>query len=49
MKDNRDGAKTEMTQITPRPIRSGDKVVRDEATRDQGKVHLGDGAPVFGR
>lgn len=41
--------KTETTQITPRPIQAGDKVVRDEATRDQGKVRLGDGAPVFGR
>jgi hypothetical protein len=41
--------KTEMTQITPRPIKSGDKVQRDEATQDQGKVRLGDGAPVFGR
>jgi hypothetical protein len=30
-------------------INSGDKVVRDTATQDQGKVRLGDGAPVFGR
>jgi hypothetical protein len=35
-----------MTKIE---IRSGDKVVRDTATQDQGKVRLGDGAPVFGR
>jgi hypothetical protein len=28
-------------------IRLGDKVVRDTATQDQGKVRLGDGAPVF--
>ena len=38
-----------MTKIVLRPIRSGDKVVRDTATQDQGKVRLGDGAPVFGR
>jgi hypothetical protein len=31
-----------------RPIRAGDKVIRD-ATRDQGKVRLGDNAPVFVR
>jgi hypothetical protein len=49
MSDNRNEEKIEITQIAPRPIRSGDKVVRNEATRDQGKVHLGDGAPVFGR
>jgi hypothetical protein len=41
--------KTQKTEIKPRPIRSGDNVVRDEATQDQGKVKLGDGAPVFGR
>jgi hypothetical protein len=38
-----------MTKIAIRPIRAGDKVVRDTATQDQGKVRLGDGAPVFGR
>ena len=27
----------------------GDKVERDAATRNQGKVRLGDAAPVFGR
>ncbi len=32
-----------------RPIRAGDKVVRDAATQDQGKVRLGDQAPVFVR
>jgi hypothetical protein len=29
--------------------RAGDKVKRDAATRDQGKVQLGDCAPVFVR
>jgi hypothetical protein len=38
------------TEITLRTIRAGDKVVRNEATQDQGKVRLGDGAaPIFGR
>ena len=32
-----------------RPIRSGDKVTRDVATQNQGKVQLGDAAPVFVR
>jgi len=36
-------------QIAPHPVRVGDKVVRDTATHNQGKVHLGDDAPVFGR
>ena len=27
----------------------GEKVVRDAATHNPGKVQLGDGAPVFGR
>jgi len=31
----------------PLPIRSGDKVVRDAATQNQGTVRLGDMAPVF--
>ena len=32
-----------------RPV-VGEKVVRDAATQNQGKVHLGEGAaPVFGR
>ena len=44
--NTRDNGKTE---ITLRTIRAGDKVVRNEATQDQGKVRLGDGAPVFGR
>jgi len=35
-------------QSNPRPIRAGDKVIRDTATTNQGKVHLGDDAPVFG-
>jgi hypothetical protein len=36
--------------FAPRAIRSGEKVVRDTATHNQGKVHLGEGAaPVFGR
>ena len=30
-------------------IRSGDKVTRDIATQNQGKVRLGDAAPVFVR
>ena len=30
-------------------IRAGDKVVRDTATQDSGKVRLGDNAPVFTR
>jgi len=30
-------------------IRAGDKVTRDTATYNHGKVQLGDGAPVFGR
>jgi hypothetical protein len=37
------------TQIVPRPIRAGDKVVRDSASQDQGRVRIGEGAPVFGR
>ena len=32
-----------------RPIRSGDKVARDIATHNQGKVQLGDMAPIFVR
>jgi hypothetical protein len=35
--------------FAPRAIRSGEKVERDAATRNQGKVQLGEGAPVFGR
>jgi hypothetical protein len=36
--------------FAPRAIRSGEKVVRDAATHNQGKVQLGEGsAPVFGR
>jgi len=38
-----------MKQSAQRPIRAGDKVIRDAATRDQGKVRLGDYAPVFVR
>ena len=30
-------------------IKAGEKVVRDIATVDQGKVHIGDQAPVFVR
>jgi hypothetical protein len=30
-------------------IRAGDKVIRDCATIDQDKVHIGDWAPVFVR
>ena len=32
-----------------RPVRCGDKIECDKATHNQGKVQLGDGAPVFGR
>ena len=35
------------TRIAPKPVRAGDKVARDEATRGEGKVYLGDSAPVF--
>jgi len=38
-----------MNDSALRPIRAGDKVVRDAASRDQGKVRLGDNAPVFTR
>jgi hypothetical protein len=36
-----------MTKSTPRTIRAGDKATRDTATANQGKVCLGDCAPVF--
>jgi hypothetical protein len=36
-----------MNNSAPPPIRAGDKVNRDAATEDQGKVRLGDCAPVF--
>jgi hypothetical protein len=35
--------------FAPASIRAGDKVMRDTPTHNQGKVKLGDGAPVFGR
>ena len=38
-----------MNNSTQRPIRVGDKVTRDARTTDQGKVRLGDCAPVFVR
>jgi hypothetical protein len=38
-----------MNNSALRPVRAGDKVVRDAATQDQGKVRLGDQAPVFVR
>ena len=38
-----------MNNSTLRPIRSGDKIVRDAATQNQGTVQLGDAAPVFVR
>jgi hypothetical protein len=38
-----------MNNSASRSIRAGDKVKRDAATRDQGKVQLGDFAPVFAR
>jgi hypothetical protein len=36
-----------MTKST-RTVRAGDKAIRDTATENMGKVHLGDTAPVFG-
>lgn len=36
-----------MTKSTKQKIRAGDKVTRDAATQNQGKVKLGEGAPVF--
>ncbi|MFL6799071.1 MAG: hypothetical protein ACJ8F3_16860 [Xanthobacteraceae bacterium] len=38
-----------MKHSTLPTIRAGDKVKRDAATRDKGKVRLGDWAPVFAR
>jgi len=35
--------------MTKSAIRSGEKVARDAATQDQGKVRLGDNAPAFRR
>ena len=37
-----------MANSTQQSIRAGDKVIRDAATANQGRVKLGDGAPVFG-
>jgi hypothetical protein len=36
-----------MSMIKQRPIRSGDKVVRDSATENKGTVRLGESAPTF--
>jgi hypothetical protein len=33
--------------IVPRRIQAGDKVTRDAATAGEGKVYLGDSAPIF--
>jgi hypothetical protein len=38
-----------MNTSTLRPIRSGDKVVRDAETHNRGNVQLGDAAPAFVR
>ena len=38
-----------MTKSTSLTIRMGDKVIRDSATVNQGKVRLGDYAPAFVR
>jgi len=38
-----------MTKSIQRPIRAGDKMIRDTATLNQGKVRLGDMAPAFVR
>lgn len=35
------------TNIAPKPVRAGDKVARDSATASEGKIYLGDSAPVF--
>ena len=37
------------TEKSLRPIRPGDKVIRDTATHNEGKVRLGDNSPVFVR
>jgi hypothetical protein len=34
-------------RIAPRPVRAGEQVVRNSATHAEGKVYLGDAAPVF--
>ena len=39
-------SKSEQT-IVPRRIQAGDKVARDAATASEGKVYLGDSAPIF--
>lgn len=36
-----------MTKTPKQPIRAGDKVIRDAATQNEGKVKLGDAAPIF--
>jgi hypothetical protein len=36
-----------MTNATQRPIRAGEKVVRDAKTRDQSNIRLGDNAPIL--
>jgi hypothetical protein len=36
-----------MTKSSPRPIRVGDKVVRDASTHDRGTFRLGDNTPTF--
>lgn len=36
-----------MTKSAQRPVRGGDKVAREENTRDQGTIRLGDTAPTF--
>ena len=36
-----------MDKISVRPTRAGDKVMRDNATASEGRVYLGDSAPVF--
>lgn len=38
-----------MTKSARKSIHVGDKVIRDAATQDKGKVRLGDWAPVFVR
>jgi hypothetical protein len=37
----------QMTKSTQQPIRPGDKVIRDAATKNQSKVKLGEAAPIF--
>ena len=37
------------SKIVLQRVQAGDKVARDAATRNDGKVYLGDAAPVFSK